>query len=101
MPMTVVVTRNVAPRFRGLLASSLLEIAPGVYSNPRLTKGVRERIWKVCEEWFCNVHAESEASIVMTWQDRNAPGGQAVKTLGCPTREFIDHEGFLLSRMST
>ena len=100
MPMTIIITRNVAPRFRGFLASALLEIAPGVYSNPRLTKGVRERVWRVCEDWFYELHNAPEASIVMTWQDSNASGGQGVKTLGVPTREFIDHEGFLLSRLS-
>ena len=31
MPMTVVVTRDVEPRYRGFLASAMLEIAPGVY----------------------------------------------------------------------
>ncbi|MEL6317336.1 MAG: type I-E CRISPR-associated endoribonuclease Cas2e, partial [Pseudomonadota bacterium] len=32
MPMTVIVTRDVAPRIRGFLASLALEIAPGVYT---------------------------------------------------------------------
>ena len=44
MSMTVVVTRNVAPRFRGFLASVMLEIAPGVYTAPEMSKGVRERV---------------------------------------------------------
>src|SRR5271166_2557028 len=52
MTMTVVVTRNVAPRFRGFLASVMLEIAPGVYTAPRMTKAVRERVWAALGEWF-------------------------------------------------
>ena len=34
MPMTVVVTRDVEARYRGFLASAMLEIAPGVYVSP-------------------------------------------------------------------
>ncbi|TVR13365.1 MAG: type I-E CRISPR-associated endoribonuclease Cas2, partial [Planctomycetota bacterium] len=30
MPMTIVVTNDVADRYRGFLASCMLEIAPGV-----------------------------------------------------------------------
>ena len=44
MPMTVIVTRNVEPRYRGFLASAMLEIAPGVYVAPDLSSGVRERV---------------------------------------------------------
>ena len=34
MPMCVIVTRDVPARFRGFLASCMLEIAPGVYTQP-------------------------------------------------------------------
>lgn len=47
MPMTMVVTRDVEARYRGFLTSTMLEIAPGVYVAPRLSKGVRERVWAV------------------------------------------------------
>ena len=40
MPMTVIVTRDVEPRYRGFLASAMLEIAPGVYVAPDLSSGV-------------------------------------------------------------
>ena len=43
--MTVVVTRDVESRYRGFLASAMLEVAPGVYVSPDLSNGVRERIW--------------------------------------------------------
>ncbi|MEO0813153.1 MAG: type I-E CRISPR-associated endoribonuclease Cas2e, partial [Myxococcota bacterium] len=38
--MTVIVTRNVPMRFRGFLASCMLEIAPGVYTSPGMNRGV-------------------------------------------------------------
>lgn len=100
MPMTVVVTRNVAPRLRGFLASCMLEIAPGVYSSPKLSAAVRERVWAVCQDWFVEIHGELEASLVLTWQDSREPGGQGVLSLGIPAREFVDHEGFLLTHLS-
>jgi CRISPR-associated protein Cas2 len=95
MAMTVVITRNVAARYRGFLASCMLEIAPGVYTAPRLNTGVRERIWAVCEEWFDTL---GDGSVVMTWRDGRRPGGQGVLTLGVPPKDLWDHEGFLLSR---
>jgi CRISPR-associated protein Cas2 len=95
MSMTVIVTTNVASRFRGFLASCMLEIAPGVYSAPRLNKGVRQRVWTVCEEWFDDF---SDGSIVMTWKDPNEPGGQGIRTLGLPPKEIYEHEGLLLVR---
>jgi len=55
MPMTVVVTRDVPDRFRGFLASCMLEIAPGVYTQPRLSAGVRERVWTVLADWHATL----------------------------------------------
>lgn len=95
MSMTVVATRNVSPRVRGFLASAMLEIAPGVYSAPRISPAVRERIWSVLEEWFPN---ETEASIVMVWAEHGMPGGQAVKVLGAPPIEFMDIDGLIVAR---
>jgi CRISPR-associated protein Cas2 len=96
MSMTVVVTRNVAARFRGFLASCMLEIAPGVYTAPHLTRGVRERVWNVCCDWFGEIN---EGSIVMTWRDESLPGSQGILTLGTPPKELCDHEGVVLARV--
>lgn len=95
MSMTVVVTRNVSSRVRGFLASAMLELVPGVYSAPRLSPAVRGRVWAVLEDWFPN---ERDASIVMLWQERNIPGGQAVRTLGSPPIELTDVDGLILAR---
>ena len=95
--MTVVVTRDVPDRFRGFLSSCMLELAPGVYTAPRMTAGVRERVWTVLAEWY---HALQQGSIVMTWVDRTQTGGQEVLTLGVPAKELIDadNEGLFLVR---
>jgi CRISPR-associated protein Cas2 len=95
MSMTVVVTRNVSARVRGFLASAMLEVAPGVYSAPRISPAVRERIWNVLADWFPN---EQDASIVLIWQERDVPGGQAVRTLGSPPIEFAEVDGLILAR---
>lgn len=97
MSMTVVVTRNVNDRVRGFLASSMLELAPGVYSAPRISPAVRERIWRVLADWFLN---ETEASIVMLWADTNMPGGQSVLTLGCPPIKIFEIDGLLTAQKS-
>ena len=95
MSMTVMVTRNVSYRIRGFLASAMLELSPGVYSAPRISPAVRERLWAVVSGWF---EKEVGASIVMIWQDRELPGGQAVRTLGSPPITLVDVDGLVLAR---
>ncbi len=98
MSMTVVVTRNVPDRVRGFLASSMLELAPGVYSAPRISPAVRERIWGVLADWFV---AEEDASVVMLWADKTVPGGQTVRTLGLPPITLVELDGLIVARRSS
>lgn len=95
MSMTLVVTRNVSSRSRGFLASSLLELAPGVYSAPHISPVVRERIWSVLADWFS---LENEASVVMVWADNTVACGQSVRTLGVPPIEVVSVDGLLTTR---
>jgi CRISPR-associated protein Cas2 len=96
--MTVVVTRDVSPRFRGFLASCMLEIAPGVYTQPHMTAAVRERVWAVLSGWFSDLGG---GSVVMTWPSRSAQGGQAVETLGTPPKVLVETDGFALLKTAT
>jgi CRISPR-associated protein Cas2 len=93
--MTVVVTRDVAGRFRGFLASCMLEVGPGVYTGPRMTRGVRERVWTVLEDWFSQT---GEGSITMTWNDPALPGGQDIRIVGGPPCELVEYDGVFLAR---
>ena len=95
MPMTVVVTRDVPPRFRGFLGSCMLEIAPGVYTAPGLSVAIRVRIQAVLEEWW---NAERQGSIVITWQEPKAAAGQAFSILGEPVKELADFDGLWIAR---
>ena len=88
--MTVVVTVNVEARYRGFLASAMLEIAPGVYTSPQMTSGIRERIWDVLREWYYEL---GQGSIVMTWRDPSAVGEQRIYTLGEAPKEIVDADG--------
>ena len=91
--MTVVVTVNVEARYRGFLASAMLEIAPGVYTAPMMTSGIRERVWEVVAGW----HAElGNGSIVMTWRDPSAVGEQRIRTLGEAPKSIVDADGVYL-----
>ncbi len=98
MPMTVIVTRNVSGRMRGFLASSMLEMAPGVYSAPKMSPAVRERVWNVLTEWFT---AEQGASVTLLWADKNQPGGQNARTLGLPPTKLVDLDGLLVTHRPT
>ena len=95
MPLAVVVTRDVADRLRGFLASVMLELAPAVYISPRMTKGVRERVWKVLADWHGE---EPRGSVVMVWRDNNETGGVGLAHLGSPPRELVEADGMWLSR---
>jgi len=91
--MTVIVTRNVPDRIRGFLASSLLEIGPGIYTGARVTVAVRKRIWSVLEDWFSG----RDGSIVMVWSDASVPGGQSVRILGAPPIDLVEVDGTVLA----
>jgi CRISPR-associated protein Cas2 len=97
MPMTVLVTRDVEDRYRGFLASAMLEIAPGVYTAPELSAAVRERVWTVVSGWHATL---GRGSIVMTWRDPAAPGGQGIRSLGTPPYRLVDAGGVMLAKVA-
>lgn len=94
MSMTIAVTRNVPQRFRGFLASCMLELAPGVYVAPRMKKAIRERVWQVMLEWA--QYLDSDGGVVLFWQDRKAPSGLGMHLLGFPKKELVEYEGVWL-----
>jgi len=89
------VTRDVADRFRGYLASVMLEVSTGVYVAPRMNTGVRERTWSVLADWHGH---EPRGSIVMVWRELDAVGGVGMAQLGAPVRELVDVDGMYLVR---
>ncbi len=91
--MTVIVTVNVESRYRGFLASAMLEIAPGVYTSPNMTSGIRDRIWEVLTDWYSQL---GQGSIVMTWRDPSSVSGQEIRTLGEAPKEIVDADGVYL-----
>lgn len=95
--MTVVVTVNVEARYRGFLASVMLEIAPGVYTSPRMTSGIRDRIWEVLTGWYNEL---DRGAIVMTWSDPEAIGEQQTRLLGEAPKTFVEADGVYLVKYS-
>ncbi|MDR5739029.1 type I-E CRISPR-associated endoribonuclease Cas2e [Caballeronia sp. LZ016] len=79
MALVVVVTRDVADRFRGYLASVMLEVSTGVYVAPRMNKGVRERTWSVLAEWH---RCEPRGSVAMVWRERTRSGVSGSRSWG-------------------
>lgn len=97
MPMAVIITRDVEARYRGFLGSAMLELAPGVYAHPRMSAGVRTRLWSVLDDWYGQLQ---RGSIVMTWADSAANGGLGLATLGEPPKQIVTHDATLLVRRS-
>jgi CRISPR-associated protein Cas2 len=95
MTMTIVVTRNVESRVRGFLASTMLEVASGVYTAPTMTAAVRDRVWAVLEKWAVGTRDDGA---VMTWPEAQAPGGQIVRVLGEPPLELHETPSVVLAR---
>lgn len=90
---TMIITRDVEARYRGFLTSVMLEIAPGVYVSPRMTAGVRTRVWDVLSDWW---HSMGRGAIVMVWREVKAPGELRIETLGEAPKEIVDADGVLL-----
>ena len=95
MPMCVVVTRDVPARFRGFLSSCMLEIAPGVYTQPDMSAGVRERVWSVLDDWWA---AYRQGSVVMTWAAPGVAPRQGVLMLGEPPKDLVEYDGLHITR---
>lgn len=95
MPMVVVITRDVEARYRGFLGYTMLELAPGVYAHPRMSAGVRTRIWGVIDDWYQRLR---QGTIMMTWADSAANGGLGLNSLGDPPKQIVAHDGLLLVR---
>ena len=95
MPLCVVVTRDVEARYRGFLGSAMLELAPGVYAHPRMSAGVRDRLWEVLQDWHGQL---ARGSLVMCFAETAAAGAMGLRTLGEPPKTVIEHEGVLLVR---
>jgi CRISPR-associated protein Cas2 len=98
MAMTIAVTRNAPGRFRGFLASTMVEIVPGIYVAPRMKKAVRERIWNVMMDWSSLL--DTDGGVVLFWKSRNAPSGLGMRSIGWPEKELVDHEGVWLAKRS-
>ncbi len=93
MPMTILITRDVADRFRGFAASIMPEVAPGVFVAAELSRGVRERMWNVLTGWWDGMPG---GSILLVWRDDTAAGRLGMKSLGLPVRTLADMDGVLL-----
>ena len=95
MPMTVVITRDVEDRYRGFLGSLMLELAPGVYAQPRMSAGVRARVLDVLADWFGRL---GRGSIVICWAESAGHGGLDLRTFGEPPKGIVQHDAMLLVR---
>lgn len=95
MALVTIVTRDVADRFRGFLASVMLEVAPCTYVSPRMSKGVRDRVWSVLTLWHAS---ESRGSLVMIWRDKDAIGGVGLAHLGTPAKALLELDGMWIAR---
>ena len=93
MSLTVVITRDVDDRYRGFLASALLEAAPGVYVSKTLNPRSRDKVWEVVSGWHSTL---GRGSLTLLYADASSDGGIAIRTLGTPARRAVRLDGALL-----
>jgi len=89
----LVVISNVEDRYRGLLSSHGLEVAPCVFFMPDINAGVRDRLIDVIRRWY---NALGAGSILFVYPHPASPGGMKFEWLGPERRALVDHEGLLL-----
>lgn len=97
MPMVVLITRDVEPRYRGFIGSVMLELSAGVFAHPRMSPAARKRVWDVLSDWHAQLR---RGSVVMTWAESAANGGLGLATLGEPVKDIVPHDAMLLVRRS-
>lgn len=90
MPMTVIIARDVLPKFHGFLASCMTELSTGVYVHPRMSARVRETITHILEKWQSR---QKSGSVTVVWNDKNRADGLGVTVIGRPDRYVIDCDG--------
>lgn len=95
MALVMIVIRDMANRYHGVLSSAMLEVAPNVFVSPRMNPGARDRVWQVLVDWYAH---EPQGSAVMVWRDLNAVGGVGIAHLGDPPRELVEADGMWLVR---
>lgn len=97
--MTVVITRDVEDRYRGLLSSAMLEAGPGTYVSRSLNARTRDALWQIIVHWHA---ALQRGSVTMLFVDPKEDGGIAVRNAGTPARRAVRLDGTLLMhRVST
>lgn len=94
--LTLIVTRDVEPRYRGFLRSVMIEITACIYVSPQLNRDARDRVWDVLTHWHETLH---RGSIIMIWRDKGASGNIGFRVLGDMPKQFCDADGFLLTRL--
>ncbi len=94
--LTIVITRDVDNRYRGLLRSVMLEASTSIYVSSQLNREARKRLWEVIERWH---QALQRGSVVMIWRDATASGDIGVKSLGDLPRDLYETDGILLTRL--
>ena len=95
MSLTLIVTRDVEDRYRGFLGSLMLEVAPGVYVAPRLSKATRERVVAVIGGWHALLR---RGSLTIIWRASDQPGGIGLLTFGEAPKDVAEVDGLLLMR---
>lgn len=95
MSLTVVITRDVDDRYRGFLASVMLEASAGVYVSKGMTPRARDKVWRVVGDWHATL---GRGSLTLLYADSRSDGGIAVRLLGAPNRQPIQIDGALLMR---
>lgn len=93
--MVIVIICDLPDRFRGFLASHMLEVGQSVFVSPHMNRRVRERIWDVVADWY---RACSSGSLLLCWSDPAEPGGVGLRSCGLTPRQLVEVDGLYLTR---
>lgn len=93
MTFAVIQFANKPARFKGFLASVMLEIAPNTFVAPRFKRAALDRVWEVLRDW----HAAAPEGYVIALIGSSEPRGvPEIRTLGLPPRTILEQDEMLL-----
>ena len=89
--MVVLILESVAPGLRGEITRWMIQPRAGVFVG-KVSAMVRDKLWEKVQR------AAKRGSGILLYSS-NAEQGFSVRTFGDPSRELIDIEGVILSRL--
>lgn len=90
--MIVIITVNVPERTNGYLSSIMLEVNPGVFVSPNISRSVLEKTWNIVSGWW---HENGTGNLLMMKTNKDLPGNIELRYAGSSRRKIVTLDDIL------